>query len=615
MAISLLMLTDLCLDPASAANAYPDTAGSQDGLIGYQDAVASNGWARIPLALGGRPSLVGITTLDAPRGATPEELVMEAVYITNQQRNRAGLLPLKSEPGLTAAAQGLSQDMALHDFFSHTGSDGGSLVTRFLANNYFNWSAGAENIAAGISTAEGVIDAWMNSLGHRNNILNPDFTEIGIGYYYQPDDQPNVRLPDGSLGGAYFYYWTQDFGARYGVFPLVINLEAPTTADPDVSLAMRGQGWAQEMQVSNRSDFADAVWEPFRSNRSWRLLPGNGQRRVYARLRNAQGQTLDSTDDIELVGQVDVPAATATTTATARPAATSTPTSPPATNTPTRVPPTPAATTTSVPTPTLVPPKSTATSLPTSTATRLPPTRTPTQVPPKPTATPLPPSDTPVPTPTEPDPTVTSRPAMPTATPTLGSSLPPPILTINDGERFTSYPQVTLHLALPMQASQLEVSSTPNFAGAGRFAAKGLLIWQLNPDVAGEQKVYVRYHDSAGARSPTSSAAIVYDPSPPLGRISVVSSNGVTVLLQVEAWDPLSGVCDMALGLQSDALSWQPYRSMVKLVLQDGQAATGTPVVYARFRDAVGNESQMYSSNADLPQLKHVFVPLAAGMR
>ncbi len=169
-------------------------------------------------------------------------LVAQTVYLMNQERAHAGLLPLKVVSSLTTATAGHSQDMALNDFFSHTSSNGYTLANRLTAAGYVNWIGGGENIAAGFDTAESVMAGWMGSIGHRNNILNATFREVGVGLYFQADDLPTVRLPDGSLGGPYNYYWTQDFGARSSTYPVIINLEAQTTDNPQVTLAIHGQG-------------------------------------------------------------------------------------------------------------------------------------------------------------------------------------------------------------------------------------------------------------------------------------------------------------------------------------------------------------------------------------
>ena len=137
----------------------------------------------------------------------------QVLDLVNQQRQQQGCAALTRSEQLSAAANAHSQDMALHDLFSHTGSDGSSMVSRVEATGY-SYSMLAENLAAGARTAEEVVAGWMNSPGHRANILNCDLHELGVGYYMQLDDQSNVRLDNGQLGGPYRYYWTQDFGSQ-----------------------------------------------------------------------------------------------------------------------------------------------------------------------------------------------------------------------------------------------------------------------------------------------------------------------------------------------------------------------------------------------------------------
>lgn len=140
---------------------------------------------------------------------TPEQQVLALI---NQARRDNGCnVDLVMSSKLTAAAYNHSRDMAINNYFSHTGSDGSTMVTRAQAAGYsFSWLA--ENIAAGYSTPKDAVDGWMNSSGHRANILNCNLRETGIGYYYEGDDQSNVHLDGGSTGGPYGYYWTQDFG-------------------------------------------------------------------------------------------------------------------------------------------------------------------------------------------------------------------------------------------------------------------------------------------------------------------------------------------------------------------------------------------------------------------
>ena len=147
------------------------------------------------------------------RAAQPS-IEQQVTDLTNEQRQQHGCADaLVLSAQLTAAASAHSQDMALHDLFSHTGSNGSTMVSRALATGY-SYSLLAENLAAGASTAEEVMTGWMSSAGHRANILNCDLHELGVGFYAQLDDQANVQLGNGQLGGPFRYYWTQDFGSR-----------------------------------------------------------------------------------------------------------------------------------------------------------------------------------------------------------------------------------------------------------------------------------------------------------------------------------------------------------------------------------------------------------------
>lgn len=116
----------------------------------------------------------------------------------NQERANQGLGPLAAQGQLAAAARIHSQDMACNNFFSHTGSDGSTFASRIYAQGY-GFSAAGENLYAGGGAADAFY-AWMNSAGHRANMLNPGYTEAGIGYIYEPNS------PYGS-------YFTAEFAA------------------------------------------------------------------------------------------------------------------------------------------------------------------------------------------------------------------------------------------------------------------------------------------------------------------------------------------------------------------------------------------------------------------
>ena len=109
------------------------------------------------------------------------------VSMINAIRGESGLPPLGSTSALTVAARGHSEDMATHDFVSHTGSDG-SLWYGRIANQGYAYSYALENIYVGNpafgGTAAGAVDWWMNSQIHRENILSQAVTAIGVGYAY-----------------------------------------------------------------------------------------------------------------------------------------------------------------------------------------------------------------------------------------------------------------------------------------------------------------------------------------------------------------------------------------------------------------------------------------------
>ncbi|MGW4290887.1 CAP domain-containing protein [Streptomyces sp. NPDC004673] len=144
-----------------------------------------------------QPRPVQTATAAAPStpqpAATASGDIARVVELVNAERAKVGCSPVKLNSTLSKAAQDHSADMAAHNTMSHTGSDGSDPGSRITAAGY-QWSAYGENVAYGYSTPEQVMDGWMNSEGHRENILNCSYKEIGVGLA-----QPGS-------------YWTQDFG-------------------------------------------------------------------------------------------------------------------------------------------------------------------------------------------------------------------------------------------------------------------------------------------------------------------------------------------------------------------------------------------------------------------
>ncbi|MBE7701846.1 peptidoglycan-binding protein [Oerskovia sp. Sa1BUA8] len=102
-----------------------------------------------------------------------------ALALVNAHRATAGCPALRADDQLVRAATLHAQDMVAQGYFSHTSLDGRTFGERVLAQGYA--SPGGENIAAGQQSVQGVVDAWMSSEGHRANILNCDFTTMGLG--------------------------------------------------------------------------------------------------------------------------------------------------------------------------------------------------------------------------------------------------------------------------------------------------------------------------------------------------------------------------------------------------------------------------------------------------
>ncbi|HQZ89646.1 MAG TPA: CAP domain-containing protein [Thermomicrobiales bacterium] len=132
----------------------------------------------------------------------------EVLRLLNVERQKAGLSALTNSRALNVASYRHSLDMTTRDYFDHNtlaplpaGQSGPSFVDRVRDAGYSlpasGWAAG-ENIAWGHATAQAVVSAWMASQGHKDNILNPLFTQVGIGFASNPD-------------AYYWNVWTTDF--------------------------------------------------------------------------------------------------------------------------------------------------------------------------------------------------------------------------------------------------------------------------------------------------------------------------------------------------------------------------------------------------------------------
>jgi uncharacterized YkwD family protein len=133
------------------------------------------------------------TTPEQPEGISDVEA--RVIELTNAERRRNGMSDLQVDSPLGLVAQEKSSDMRKNNYFSHTSPIYGSPFD-MIRDFGVSYSAAGENIAKGQRSAEQVVQAWMDSEGHRANILNGTFTHIGVGY-----------IENGN-------YWTQMFISR-----------------------------------------------------------------------------------------------------------------------------------------------------------------------------------------------------------------------------------------------------------------------------------------------------------------------------------------------------------------------------------------------------------------
>lgn len=322
----------------------------------------------------------------------------------NQARLDEGLAPYRFSTLLTAAAQQHADDLAEHQIWSHTGSDGSTPSERiekagFLA---WKWNSGesivGENFWTGYGTPEDAMAFFLEDPPHRDNILSVTHREIGIGVAADAEGRN---------------YFVLDFGARPNVLPIFTNEGATSTDDPQVAILLTNEearpegegaifmGKAIEIRISNDPGFDDQPWQRWESLVPWTLPDTPGEHTVYVQFRDAAGRTAASADSIFLGEGASIAPTPIPPTSTPEPTATPETAAPPVSDLTT--------TPTSEPLPTL---------------------------PPSPTMAPTAPSHTPVSTPTSPSVALSVTPfptwtPLPTAAPPVETSGPDaPLITL-----------------------------------------------------------------------------------------------------------------------------------------------------------------------------------------
>lgn len=153
-------------NPGTPDNNQPETPGTPDGSQPENPGTPDNNQPE-------NPSVPDTDTENA-------SFVRQVVNLVNQERAKAGLSPVTADTSIQAAAQVRAKE--IEKSFSHTRPDGSSFSTA-LTQQGVTYRGSGENIAWGQKTPEQVMNGWMNSDGHRANILNKNFTKIGVGYH------------------------------------------------------------------------------------------------------------------------------------------------------------------------------------------------------------------------------------------------------------------------------------------------------------------------------------------------------------------------------------------------------------------------------------------------
>lgn len=129
----------------------------------------------------------------------------QVLTLTNEARAAEGLPPLSANDTLVAVAQAYAQNMADNDFMAHDDPHSGQSAGDRVTSAGYLWQNVRENLAAGSDTPEEVVQGWLDSPGHRENLLAADISEIGVGIVFDPDDVfPSTDAP-------YRRYWVQVF--------------------------------------------------------------------------------------------------------------------------------------------------------------------------------------------------------------------------------------------------------------------------------------------------------------------------------------------------------------------------------------------------------------------
>lgn len=197
---SLLLTPAFGAQDVSAASLYRVKKGDTMYLIAQRHGISLDAllranphvfnpnviWEGMPLIIPGKPAnetTKGGWTPGKTTGTVEQSAyAAEVVRLVNKERAAAGLRPLEVHAGLAKVALDKAKDLYHNNYFSHYSPTYGSPFD-MMRSYGISFRYAGENIAKGQRTPQEVMTAWMNSSGHRANILNPNFTHIGVAYY------------------------------------------------------------------------------------------------------------------------------------------------------------------------------------------------------------------------------------------------------------------------------------------------------------------------------------------------------------------------------------------------------------------------------------------------
>jgi uncharacterized protein YkwD len=199
----------------NSASMHIEGAPTRDSLMdallsNYCETLTNTAFTSIGIAQKAKHVYVVVALpFTAPGVRESQKISEQALALVNKARAQprkcgsksfAAAPPVQLSAALNRAALIQAQDMAQHNFFEHEGSDGSTVADRATRAGY-QWRSIGENIAAGPTTAEAVVQGWIDSPGHCANIMDPAYAEMGIAYATEPKSQAWI-------------YWSQVFGKR-----------------------------------------------------------------------------------------------------------------------------------------------------------------------------------------------------------------------------------------------------------------------------------------------------------------------------------------------------------------------------------------------------------------